>query len=210
MNEDTIRLRVEADDPLTEVGAREVLRQVPELDVVTGTQNGTPVDVVVIVVDSVDEETLDRIRRARADARRPVVLITATLDPESVLSAVEAGVRAILRRQDATARTVADVVHSAMRGEGSLPCDVLGRLLDQVGHLQTQVLEPMGLRVNGLSHRETEVLRLVADGLETAEIAQRLNYSQRTIKGVLHDVSVRLHLRNRAHAVAYAVREGLI
>ncbi|WP_238148978.1 helix-turn-helix transcriptional regulator [Serinicoccus sediminis] len=210
MGQDMITLRIEASDALTEIGAREVLGQVPDLQVLTGPQNGIPTDVVVVIVDTVDEGALERIRRAHAVDRRPVVLIAGALDPDTVLGAVEAGARTILRRQDACADTVADVVRSAMRGEGTVPCDVLGRLLDQVGHLQAQVLEPMGLRFNGLSRRETEVLRLVAEGLETAEIARRLNYSPRTIKGVLHDVSVRLNLRNRAHAVAYAMREGLI
>jgi DNA-binding NarL/FixJ family response regulator len=61
-----------------------------------------------------------------------------------------------------------------------------------------------------LTGREIAVLRLVADGLDTGEIAQTLSYSERTIKNVLHDITTRLHLRNRAHAVAYALREGLI
>ena len=61
-----------------------------------------------------------------------------------------------------------------------------------------------------LADREVEVLRLVADGFDTAEIATRLSYSQRTVKTVLHDVTTRLQLRNRSHAVAYALREGLI
>jgi DNA-binding NarL/FixJ family response regulator len=50
----------------------------------------------------------------------------------------------------------------------------------------------------------------VADGCDTAEIAGRLSYSERTIKGILHDVKTRLHLRNRTHAVSYAMREGLL
>jgi DNA-binding CsgD family transcriptional regulator len=53
-------------------------------------------------------------------------------------------------------------------------------------------------------------LKLVASGHDTAEIAGRLCYSQRTVKNILHDVTTRLQLRNRSHAVAYAVREGLI
>ena len=55
-----------------------------------------------------------------------------------------------------------------------------------------------------------EVLKLLADGLDTSEIARRLSYSERTIKAVLHDVTARFQLRSRAHAVAYAVRAGLI
>ena len=61
-----------------------------------------------------------------------------------------------------------------------------------------------------LAQREVDVLRLVADGYDTAQIAHRLCYSERTVKNVLHGVTTRLQLRNRSHAVAYAVREGLI
>ena len=91
-----------------------------------------------------------------------------------------------------------------------MPPDLLGRLLGQVGRLQRQILSPRGLAFSGLSQRESEVLTLVAAGHDTAEIAGRLSYSQRTVKNILHDVTTRLQLRNRSHAVAYAVREGLI
>ena len=53
-------------------------------------------------------------------------------------------------------------------------------------------------------------LRLVADGKDTQEIARELSYSERTVKNVLHDVTSRLQLKNRTHAVAYALRQGLI
>jgi DNA-binding NarL/FixJ family response regulator len=72
------------------------------------------------------------------------------------------------------------------------------------------VLGPRGIVFTGLAPREVEVLRLLADGLDTAEIARRLCYSERTVKNVVHDVTTRLQLRNRSHAVAYALREGLI
>ena len=64
-----------------------------------------------------------------------------------------------------------------------------------------------GLRLTPIRAR---VLRLVADGHDTAEIARELCYSERTVKNVLHDLTTRLQLRNRSHAVAYALREGLI
>jgi DNA-binding NarL/FixJ family response regulator len=72
------------------------------------------------------------------------------------------------------------------------------------------VLAPRGLTFAGLTDRETKVLRLVADGFDTAEIATNLAYSERTVKNVIHDVTARLQLRNRSHAVAYALRAGLI
>lgn len=62
----------------------------------------------------------------------------------------------------------------------------------------------------GLAPREIDVIRLIAEGLDTAEVAGKLSYSERTVKNVLHGMTTRLHLRNRAHAVAYALREGHI
>jgi DNA-binding NarL/FixJ family response regulator len=54
------------------------------------------------------------------------------------------------------------------------------------------------------------VLRLLADGHDTAEVGRQLYYSERTVKNIVHDVTSRLDLRNRTHAVAYALRQGLI
>ena len=61
-----------------------------------------------------------------------------------------------------------------------------------------------------LTPREIDVLRLMADGLDTNEIAGELCYSERTVKNVIYGVTHRLKLRNRSHAVAYALRTGMI
>jgi DNA-binding CsgD family transcriptional regulator len=58
--------------------------------------------------------------------------------------------------------------------------------------------------------REVEVLRLIADGMDTLEIAQRLSYSERTVRNIIHALLTRMKLRNRTHAVAYALRNGAI
>jgi DNA-binding NarL/FixJ family response regulator len=62
----------------------------------------------------------------------------------------------------------------------------------------------------GLSEREVEVLRLLADGAETSEIARKLTYSESTIKHVQHTLSTRSKFRNRVHAVAFALRAGVL
>jgi DNA-binding NarL/FixJ family response regulator len=115
-----------------------------------------------------------------------------------------------VRRAEASPEQLIAVIRAAASGDGSVPPDLLGRLLNQVSTIQRTVLEPRGLTLCGLADREVAILRLVAEGLDTAEIAAKLSYSQRTIKSVLHDITGRLHLRNRAHAVAYAMRNGLI
>jgi DNA-binding CsgD family transcriptional regulator len=82
--------------------------------------------------------------------------------------------------------------------------------MDQVQRTQREVLVPRGLTPGGLTLRETKVLKLVADGHELQDIGDQLGYSERTIKNVLYGVIKRHRLRNRAHAVSYAIRSGLI
>ncbi|TDV49739.1 response regulator transcription factor [Actinophytocola oryzae] len=64
--------------------------------------------------------------------------------------------------------------------------------------------------VPAVSAREVDVLRFIADGYSNAHIARSLSCSQHTVKNVIHAMMVRLQLRNRAHAAAYAVRTGLV
>ena len=115
-----------------------------------------------------------------------------------------------LRRSEAVADRVSEAVMTAANGDGSVPPDLLGRLLNQMSRLQRQVLAPRGLSLNGFSDREVDVLRLLSEGWDTSEIAGKLAYSERTVKNVIHDITARLQLRNRSHAVAYAVRAGVI
>jgi DNA-binding NarL/FixJ family response regulator len=60
------------------------------------------------------------------------------------------------------------------------------------------------------SEREVAVLRLLAQGMSTREVARTLCWSERTIKGVVYDLTTRHGLRNRTHAVAVAVRTGVV
>ena len=61
-----------------------------------------------------------------------------------------------------------------------------------------------------LSSRDLNVLRLLSHGCSTAEIADDLAYSESTIKNIIHDLVGQLGARNRAHAVAMAIRHGVI
>jgi DNA-binding NarL/FixJ family response regulator len=200
-----IAVHVRASDPILQAGVSAALRDRPQV-VLAAREDAV---VVVVVVDTVDGEALRTIAQLHEASRR-VVLVVAQLDDAQLLAAVETGVQSILRRGEASGEAIAAAVRAAAAGGGSIPPDLLGRLLTQVGRIHRQVLLPRGLSYSGLTEREVEVLRMVADGMDTEEIAERLSYSERTIKNVLHDVTTRLQLRNRSHAVAYALREGLI
>jgi DNA-binding NarL/FixJ family response regulator len=139
-----------------------------------------------------------------------IILVVATLNDADLIAVIEAGVSALIRRSEVTPARLAELVRRAAAGEAELPADLLTRLFRQVSHMQNDVLTPRGLRLAGLSPRETAILKLVAEGYDTDEIASRLSYSPRTVKNVLHGVTTRFQLRNRSHAVAYALKEGLI
>jgi DNA-binding NarL/FixJ family response regulator len=200
---------VHCTDPISLAGVVAQLRMRPEVRVVEEL-DVDQAHVAIVVADQLDDDT-GRVIRALCRGDRPrIVLVAATIDEATVVAAAELGVGGLLRRTDATADALVRTISRVAAGEGDVPPDLLGRLLEQVGRLQRQVLAPRGLAFSGLTPRETEVLRLVAEGHDTAEIAAEMCYSERTVKNVLHDLTTRLQLKNRTHAVAYAMREGLI
>jgi DNA-binding NarL/FixJ family response regulator len=206
---ETIEVAVSAADPVSRAGTVSQLRAAPGVRVVEeATPGGSTV--ALVVADEVDDDATRRIRALRRQGVERVALLVARLDDQGLLAAVEAGVSGVLRRSDATSGNLRSMIRSVAVGEGTLPPDLLGRLLDQVGRLQRQVLAPRGLTFRGLSEREVRVLRLLADGMDTAEVGKELFYSERTVKNIVHDITSRLELRNRTHAVAYAIKQGLI
>jgi DNA-binding NarL/FixJ family response regulator len=193
-----LAVRVQAEDPISREGVRAQLELHAGVRVVPdGEANGTPV--AIVVADRLDTGLIRGLRRRPGGAEQ-VLLVVSEIDDAGLMAAVEAGVGGVVWRHQATAGELARAARVVAGGEAALPPDVVARVLKAVGRVRSP----------GLSDREIEVLRLVADGCDTAEIAGRLSYSERTIKGILHDVKTRLHLRNRTHAVSYAMREGLL
>jgi DNA-binding NarL/FixJ family response regulator len=200
---------VYADDPISQAGVVSQLRGRPEIRVVDAAHVDDAA-VAVVVADVLTDEVVRVLRALQRGSVPRTVLVARVVDDGTLITAAEAGVGGLLRREGTTPDILVRALIRVAAGEGEIPPDLLGRLLGQVGRLQRQVLAPRGIAFSGLTPREAEVLKLVATGHDTAEIAGRLCYSQRTVKNILHDVTTRLQLRNRSHAVAYAVREGLI
>lgn len=208
------RVVVLAADPVSRAGVASVLRFRDDLEMVSVSsltdpdQNPTSrPDVAVLVAETVDRDTIARIRSVRQTGTRVVVLVR-DLNTSSVLDTVNAGASAIVRRVEATDERLTEAIRVSAVGDGSLPRDLTNRLLHQVGASGASSDEVA--RDTSLTHRELRILRLLADGLSTLEIARELAYSERTIKQAVHTMTTRLSLRNRSHAVAFAVRKGLI
>ncbi|HEX6344853.1 response regulator transcription factor [Umezawaea sp.] len=206
-----IAVVVHGGDPLSRAGLAGFLEQQRSLVVldedvaVADRANG----VAVVLDDRVDPVGVVRLRKLVLSTNQKVVLVTGELSELQVEMVLDAGVQCVVWRHQATGERLVRAVETAARGEGDVPSDLLARLLAQLrgAHRRTGTSLPPAAEP---TPRELGVLRLVAEGLDTKEIADQLAYSERTVKGVLHDVMVRRRLRNRAHAVAFAVREGYI
>jgi DNA-binding NarL/FixJ family response regulator len=202
-----VRVVIQATDPITYVGLSSFLQSRPEVVVV---EHRDEADVQVMSTERVGPEALARLRTSAADGGKPTVLMAGELDESPLLTLVECHVVAILPKNSVTGDQLVDCVVAAAAGNGVMPRDVLGTLLRRIKVLQREVLAPAGLSASGLEPREVDVLRLIAEGWGTEEIARELAYSERTVKNVIFNLTTRLHLRNRAHAVAYALRSGAI
>lgn len=165
-------------------------------------------------VTVVDPENLDGanefIRQATESCDTRVVVCSVRAKEHDILACVQAGAIGYLDKDSLTPDALVATVAAAATGAGVMAPEILGTLLRGITRVSREVLEPSGVSLSPLSTREQEVLRLVADGHPIREVAQRMSYSERTIKNVLHDVVIKLHVRTRSQAVALAAREGLI
>jgi DNA-binding NarL/FixJ family response regulator len=166
--------------------------------------------VAVVGCEEIDDATLRTIAGIQRDGCPHVVVVVTRLDEEGVLAAGEVGTLGMLRRSEATPERLASVVAHVAVGETSVPADLVGRLLGAVRRLRRSTPFDVVPATPALDDRERSILTLLAEGRDTAEIASTLCYSERTVKGVIHGLTTRLQLRNRSHAVAFALRNELI
>jgi DNA-binding NarL/FixJ family response regulator len=127
---------------------------------------------------------------------------------ERVLDAIGSGAGGALARDRLTPDTLSAAVKAVAAGIFALDAGALRTLTASVGPAVRGDTAVPG--TGRFTDREQTVLSLVAAGLSNREIAERLSYSERTIKTVLHDVVTKLGVKSRSQAVALAVRERMI
>jgi len=182
-------------------------------------------DVRMPVLDGI-EATRQLTAAAVAGRVQPRVLILTTFDLDQyVYDAIRAGASGFLLK-DVTAEGLFDAVRIIAKGDGLLAPTVTRRLISQfarqpaglaAGGAETSNVAPApAAGANGsptlgtLTARETQVLRLVAEGLSNPEIAARLTVSEETIKTHVSRMLAKLHLRDRTQAVVAAYESGLV
>jgi DNA-binding NarL/FixJ family response regulator len=140
----------------------------------------------------------------------PRVLILTTFDlDEYVYDALCAGASGFLLK-DVTAERLFEAVRVVAAGEGLLAPTVTRRLISEFARLRPHTAAPPPGRIGALTPRETQVLRLVAEGLSNPEIAARLVVTEETVKTHVSRVLAKLGLRDRTQAVVTAYESGLV
>jgi DNA-binding NarL/FixJ family response regulator len=162
-------------------------------------------DLAIVDVDTPGVK--DFVRNVRAETGIPSLACGTAWKLDEVTAVIEAGAVGVLAKDSLTPATLEANVRAALHGAGVVPSELMAQLL---GVPEGGGDGPVGLTAGQLNAREQQVLRLIADGQGTREVAATLSYSERTIKNVLHDVVTKLGARSRSHAVAHAVRAGII
>ena len=146
-------------------------------------------------------------RRAGADGPRVLILTTFDLD-EYVYDALAAGASGFLLK-DVTAERLFDAVRVVAAGEALLAPTVTRRLIGEFARLRARASDAARPALDGAdTPRETEVLRLIAEGLSNPEIAARLVVGEETVKTHVSRVLAKLGLRDRTQAVVLAYESG--
>jgi two-component system, NarL family, response regulator LiaR len=141
----------------------------------------------------------------RVSPRTQVVILTSFHEDQHIVPAIRAGALSYLLK-DAAPDQLSDAIRKAARGEVVLHSRVAAHVMRAFhGSKLTETS-----RLAELTARELEVLRLVAEGLSNAVIAERLCISEKTVKSHVSNVLNKLHLDDRTQAAVYAWRKGLV
>jgi DNA-binding NarL/FixJ family response regulator len=159
-------------------------------------------DVTMPVLDGVEatRQVRDRVPGTQ------VVILTMHADREVLVDAIRAGAAGYLVK-DCSTEEVVDTVRKAAAGETALSAELAASMLGEVRDLvrrEESGTEPI------ISKREEEVLQLIADGLSTTEVAEKLYISVKTVKNHLASIYQKLDTRDRTQAVLQAVRMGIV
>src|SRR5512135_2181563 len=204
-----IRLVVVDDHPVVRHGLVAMLRYERDMQVVGEAENGVEAvnrilellpDVALLDLNLPKMSGIEVMRQVRAQQPRVRFLVLTTYDTDEYIGpALEAGAQGYLLK-DATPDELTRAVRSLAAGGAALEEGVAARVLESIA-------EPGG---DELSARELEVLRLLVAGASNKAIAGQLNLSENTIKTHLSHIFGKLHVQNRAEAVAAALQRGLV
>jgi len=170
---------------------------------------GDPIDIVLVDLHLPDDGGAAACRALRDTVSAPYVLVLAEGAEEPGLAeAIRAGARGYLTRS-CTVEELRDAVSTVAAGDSLLSAALVSQLLDELVTLSGR-RERRSAGAIALSHREREVLSLVAEGMNNRSIAESLFISENTVKNHIRNIHEKLGVHSRMEAVVRAVREGVL
>ena len=212
-----IRVLVVDDQTVVRQGLETILGLSPGIEVIGAAADGEEAVRLVaarrpdIVLMDLRMPRLDGVEATRRITRdfpaTRVVVLTTYADDESIFGALEAGALGYLTK-DAGAQEIQRAIRTVQAGEALLDPAVQLRVIRALsGDVRAPRRQPA--LPDDLTPREAEVLRLIAQGLNNHEIAERLFVTEATVKTHINNIFGKAGLRDRAQAVVYAIRHGL-
>lgn len=205
------------DESIYRIGLRDFLE--PEFDIIGEARTGQEAihqtlqrqpDVVILDMDMPGVDGVAAAKRIRESCPDTgVVLVTAHDDDRTVFEAIKAGAVGYVHRHD-DPQLLMQAVENAAGGAAYLPPAVTKRVLDAVAGLLASRTDGPEQTVTSLSHRELEVLRLIAEGKRNREIAEELAISERTVSNHVTNIYDKLGISDRSQILVYAIKKGIL
>ncbi|MDQ6800592.1 MAG: response regulator transcription factor [Acidobacteriota bacterium] len=210
----TIRIVLADDHRIILEGLEQLFRREQDFEVIGTATNGEDAlavvrakrpDVLVLDINMPKGNGLWVLKNVHTEKLKTrVVLLTATLDDDEVLEAMQSGVSGLVLKEAAAVNLV-DTVRRVQRGERALEPMLVSRALDRLSQR-----EEARKIVEVLSKRETEIVKMVASGLRNKEIALKLSIGEGTVKTHLHTIYEKLGVHGRVELAMYALERGIL
>jgi DNA-binding NarL/FixJ family response regulator len=216
LTSDLLRVMLVDDHDLFRTGLRNLLEEQGVQIVAEASDGSTALSLVLelapdVVVMDLNMPGMNGIEATREIARLApltrVVVLTISDQDGDVMDAILAGACGYLLK-DSSIQDLMQGIRAASVGEALISPHIAAKVLQRI---RASGIDPdTATRGPELSDRETEVLRLIANGKDNAEIAGELHISPKTVKNHISNILMKLQIENRIQAAVYAVRRGLV
>lgn len=196
-------------------GIRSYLETLPDFQVVGEASSGEEAlimvaelipDIVLLDLIMPGMDGIETTRRIKQTSpRTQVVVLTSYHEDVHIFPALKAGAIAYILK-DMKMEKLSEVLHRAVQGEVTLHPRVAARVLQNIRGENGEE-QPL---FTDLTDRETDVLKLIANGLTNSQIAEKLVISENTVKGHVSNILSKLHLADRTKLAVYAWQQGIV
>jgi len=215
---ETIRVLLVDDHTLFRKGLASLLATQADIEVVGEAANGNEAlqkarelmpDLILMDIWMPECDGLEATRRIKEEMPYvKIVMLTVSDDDRSLFEAIKCGARGYLLK-NLEPQELFNLLRGVFRGEAPISRPLASRILDEFARYARGKNRDSNAGP-GLTQREKEVLRLLAEGASNKEIAAALCITENTVKNHLRNIMEKLHLQNRVQVAVYAVKEGLV